>query len=417
MRIPEKVFLLNLFWRASQVITRNIFTFSIFYFASYFLLKDDFGIYNYVLSFAFLICLFVDFGISTAVSKFTAEFSVNSKFSVNNLAGLAVLLISGMALLVGTAVFLGRSFLTKENFSNLVWLYPFILFFPLTSLFDGLFRGAKRFKELSLITFISGLISMVFFYFLIRYYGLKGAFLSQDIFYLSMLCGFLIRFNKIDFSINRALLIYTAKYTLVLGLIGVFMFFSTRVDILFLGHYNFFTEVAYYEIISKLLALLLIPYLVIGHVISPDFTRQYENGNYIWVRKRMKVIILFSFLSSALISVGIYFFMPFIFETFFQKYYTESFIYMSTIMLILIFSGLFNSIIPLVAIATGHARLGMYFIVVVGVFNLILDYFSINYWGMWGLIYSTVILKSLANIGFVFLYYRMLRVDTKYYIN
>ena len=78
---------------------------------------------------------------------------------------------------------------------------------------------------------------------------------------------------------------------------------------------------------------------------------------------------------------------------------------MGRIMLVLFFSNMLNGFIPLIAIATGHARWGMYFIVTVGILNVIFDYISITHWGIWGLIYSTVILKSMANISFIGYYY------------
>jgi len=397
--------IINIIWRALQTIGRNGFSFVIFYLASLFLPKEDFGVYNYILKIAFFIALFVDFGISMAVSKYTAEYDLLRKEKIKPLLINGFIIISILALMAVVAISCVDTFYLHGRYRNLMFLLPLFLFVPLTSLFDAVFRGLKRFKELSVISITTGLISLFFFYVLIKKYGLAGAFYSQDIFYFTMFIGFWMRFRVMPFKFDKIIFSETIRYALMIGVIGVFMFLSTQVDALFLGYYGYYTELGYFEIVCRFLTLLMMPYLIIGHVLAPDFTRHFVDKNYSWVKNKLKQSVIFSFISSFLICVALYFALPFIFEIFFAKYHSAELHKMSNIMLFLIFTNMLNGFIPLIAIATGHARWGMYFIVAVGVLNVGFDYFTITHWGVWGLVYATVIIKSMANISFIGYYY------------
>ena len=397
--------IVNLFWRTLQIIARNGFSFLIFYLSSLFLPKDDFGYYNYILKIAFFITLFIDFGISVAASKFTAGYDLTDKEKIKPLMINSIIIIALLASVAVIIVYCSNIFLLNHKYDNLIHLLPLMFLVPLTSLFDAVFRGQKRFKELSVITFLTGLISLFLFYFLIKEYGLKGAFYSQNVFYLAMLIGFWLRFKIIHFKFDKSIFNETYKYFLTIGVIGVFMFLSTQVDVIFLGYYGYLTEVGYFEIIFRFLTFLMMPYVIIGHVLSPDFTRNFIARNYQWIKHKLKMSIGFSLISSTIVCLLLYFALPFIFEHFFTKYNSYEMQKMSNIMLVLIFSNMLNGFIPLIAIATGHARWGMYFIVGVGILNVAFDYITITHWGFWSMIYVTVILKSLANILFIGYYY------------
>ncbi len=397
--------LLNIFWRSLQIIARNGFSYVIFYLASFFLLKEDFGYYNYILKITFFLALFVDFGISMAASKYTAEYDTINKTHIKSLLSNSIILILLSGITVTIISLLLNYFFFGGQYNNMLYLCPLFFLVPLTSLFDGVFRGLKRFRELSYLTIITGIISVIGFYFLIKFYGLKGAFYSQNLFYLLILIGLSFQYGYIPLKFNKDIFSSTIRYALIIGVIGIFMFLSTQVDVLFLGYFEYYTEVGYYEIIFRFLTFIMMPYTIIGHVISPDFTKHYTLKNYTWIRHKLKFSIVFSLLGSIIICLILYYFLPLIFELFFPKYNTFELHKMGRIMLVLFFSNMLNGFIPLIAIATGHARWGMYFIVTVGILNVIFDYISITHWGIWGLIYSTVILKSMANISFIGYYY------------
>jgi O-antigen/teichoic acid export membrane protein len=69
-------YLKNFIWRALQMISRQGIGLAILLIAAKLLPTKEFGIYNYLVAFAFLFTLLADFGISRAVTKFTAEYNV-----------------------------------------------------------------------------------------------------------------------------------------------------------------------------------------------------------------------------------------------------------------------------------------------------------------------------------------------------
>lgn len=401
-----KTLLGNLTWRTLQVFARNGFSYAIFYMASLFLTKEDFGYYNYILKIAFFVILFVDFGISMAVSKFTAEYAPEeNKEKIKSLLSNGIVFILVLGIMASIATVVANVFIFKGIYNHILFLIPLFFLVPLSSLFDGVLRGTKQFRILSLITLLTGIISFFFFILLIKKFALMGAFYSQNIFYLLMLSGYWLYFRIIPARPDKKIFVKLTHYAFVIGVTGIFMFLSTQVDVLFLGAFKYYTQIAYYEIIFKFLAFVVMPFTIAGHVISPDFTNRYVQRNYTWVRLKLKQSVILSFIAATAITVLLYFTFPFIFKTFFIKYNTHDLIRMSHIALVLFFSNMLNGFIPLLAIATGHARWGMYFIIVVGVLNVLFDYISIVYWGVWGLIISTVILKSMANMLFIGYYY------------
>lgn len=401
-----KTLLGNLTWRTLQVFARNGFSYAIFYMASLFLTKEDFGYYNYILKIAFFVILFVDFGISMAVSKFTAEYATEENMGkIKSLLSNGIIVILILGILASITTLVVNTYVFRGVYNNLIYLIPLYFFVPLSSLFDGVLRGTKQFRILSLITLLTGIISFFFFILLIKKFALTGAFYSQNIFYLLMLGGYWLYFRVIPAKPDKKIFVKLTQYAVVIGVTGVFMFLSTQVDVLFLGAFGYYAEIGYYEIIFKFLAFVVLPFTIAGHVISPDFTNRYMQKNFKWVRHKLKQSVVLSFIVATAITLLLYFSFPVIFETFFKKFNTHDLIRMSHIALILFFSNMLNGFIPLLAIATGHARWAMYFIIAVGVLNVFFDYISIVYWGVWGLIISTVILKSTANILFIGYYY------------
>src|SRR3989338_4322157 len=84
----------NFIWRSLQVFGKQGITFLIFILAARLLSQFEFGIYNYVLAIVFFLILFGDFGISTATSKYVAEYNITNKNKLK-----AVLFNSGIIIL------------------------------------------------------------------------------------------------------------------------------------------------------------------------------------------------------------------------------------------------------------------------------------------------------------------------------
>ena len=66
-------------WRSLQISGKGGITFLIFILCAKLLTPYYFGIYNYALAIIFFLILFGDFGISTATSKYVAEYNITDK--------------------------------------------------------------------------------------------------------------------------------------------------------------------------------------------------------------------------------------------------------------------------------------------------------------------------------------------------
>ena len=69
----------NLIWRGLQVLGKQGVIFAILILAAKLLDPYTFGVYNYILAIILFLVMFGDFGISTATSKYVAEYNATDK--------------------------------------------------------------------------------------------------------------------------------------------------------------------------------------------------------------------------------------------------------------------------------------------------------------------------------------------------
>jgi teichuronic acid exporter len=205
----------NFTWRALQIFGKQGITFLIFILCAKLLNPYDFGIYNYILAVVFFLIIFGDFGISTATSKYVAEFNATDKSRLKLVLfnSLIIILVLGSIVTILTLVF-GERFL-GDKFYYIIYALPLLFLAPITSLYDGIFRGLKRFKELAVISLSVGVFSLVFVYLLITNYGLIGALIAQVLFYLLLTLVLSLRYGNLYFKIDKALIKKVFSYSLV----------------------------------------------------------------------------------------------------------------------------------------------------------------------------------------------------------
>ena len=176
--------IVNLFWRGLQLTVKDGVSFVIFLIAAKLLDPFEFGIYNYLLAVVFFLILFGDFGISVAASKYVAEYHAIDPTKVKYVLFNAGLVILAMTILATAATLLGGPCYLQEKYRSALFVLPVVFLAPITSLYDGIYRGLKRFRQLALLSTGVSVTSLGFIYALIREYGLTGALISQNLFYL-----------------------------------------------------------------------------------------------------------------------------------------------------------------------------------------------------------------------------------------
>ena len=404
--------ILNVFWRGLQLAVKDGVTFVIFILAARLLSPYEFGVYNYVLAVIFFLILFGDFGISVAASKYVAEFQVTNpeelKYVLFN-AGLVILVLTILISIV-TLLF-GPRFLSDKHL-YVLYILPVVFFAPMTSLYDGIYRGLKRFKLLALLSTGTSLISLGFIYFLIYKYGLIGALISQNLFYLLLFLILALFYRDFVFKPNRKILKSVGFYALVIGIIHVSAFLYTRVDILVLGYYDLIVEIGYYEIVNKVLMIMQLPFLVYAQVKAPDMVASYCRDGSPFILRKLTSYVKHATAISALLSLLLVFTVPWILKHFLTAYYLPNVLVILYIFLFLfVFQNVSNLVGNTFIISTGHARINMINIIVFGLLSLILDILFVNYFGFMGIAYAKLIVMILGSLSLIMLYRHALKKE------
>lgn len=402
--------ILNVFWRGLQLVVKDGVSFVIFILAAKFLNPYDFGVYNYVLAVIFFLILFGDFGISVAASKYVAEYQVTNpeklKYVLFN-SGLVILALT----IVVTAItlLLGPDFL-QDKYLYVLYILPVIFLAPMTSLYDGIYRGLKKFRQLALLSTGVSVLSLGFIYFLIRKYGLTGALLSQNLFYLLLFLTLALGYRDFLFKPNREILKSVGFYALVIGIIHVSAFLYTRVDILVLGAFNLIVEIGYYEIVNKVLMLMQLPFLVYAQVQAPDIVASYCREGSADILRKMTSYIKYATAISLLLAVLLGLAMPWVLRRFLPEYYLPDVIRILYIFLFLfIFQNVSNLVGNAFVISTGHARINMINIIIFGILNLFLDILLVRHYGYMGIAYAKLLVVILGSLSLIILYRHVLK--------
>jgi len=396
----------NFIWRSLQIFTKQGITFLIFILCAKLLSPYDFGIYNYILAVVFFLVIFGDFGISTATSKYAAEYNATDKNKLKAILfnSLIIILSFGSIVTLLTILF-GKCFL-KEKYEFVSYTLPLLFLAPISSLYDGIFRGLKRFKELAIISLSVGSPSVVLVYFLVKNFGLIGALISQNLFYFILVIALISVYKNFYFQFNKKLMKTVINYSLVIGISTVAYFLYSRVDILILGHFGYVREIGYYELINKFLAILIIPFTMLAQVIAPNITAYFTKKNYFIIKEKLSLFLKRIIPLSIFIAFLFYFFLPWLIKIFLSDYFVKEMLISIAILTFLIPTkiwGVFQT--QSFIVATGHAKIIAISTLIGGILNIIFDVIFINWVGFVGVFWVTLIIHSI-NILFQTIYYK-----------
>ncbi len=397
-------------WRLTQILTKQGSSALMFFIATYFLTKGEMGIYNYMSSALFLMIVFADFGISTATSKYVAQYNSISKEKVGRVlfnSGIIIFLASILVILFLT-IFSQKIF--PEYYRYLYYAFPFIFIYPLTSLLDGIYRGLKRFKVLAIVSICTGILGVLSSYFLVTAYGLVGAILTQVVFFSIYAFILLLLHRGYEFKYDSKIVKDIISYSIYFGIATLGYFLFSKVNILILGSYNLLEEIAVYELLNKIFAIYLIPFTVLGQVLAPNVVEMFSLKRYEGVRQLFRKSLIY-FFSIALLFIPISIFLTkFGIGVLFPEY--SNGILLSLLLPVALTSA---KAIPVLVIntglitSTGHAKYMAIENVIVGVLNVLINIFVIQIYGYVGVVWVTLILQSISLVVLYTVYYRKLK--------
>jgi O-antigen/teichoic acid export membrane protein len=403
----------NFIWRCLQVFGKQGVTFLIFILCAKLLSPYEFGIYNYLLAIIFSLILFGDFGISTATSNYVVEQSVKNKEKLDYILFNSGIIIVILTILISFFTLIIGPLYLKDKYQYIFYLLPMILLAPLTSLYDGVYRGLKKFKQLALISVVIGIFSIVLVYFLVHKYGLIGALISQSVFYCLLLFSLAISFKGFKFKIrfDKQLIKSITSYSILLGLSSIGYVLYTRIDVLVLGHFGYIEEISYYEVINKIFILILLPVLILSTVVAPNTTKNFSLKRYSYIKKKIRKEVFGLIVAGIVVSLGLYFISPFIFKEFLNEYDLSVLTsVMNLTLLVLPFRFFSNYLTGSYIVAGGFAKLSTVTLLIFGILNLVLDIILIKSFGLIGIIYSTLIVQiSFALSKDLYFYFKIIK--------
>lgn len=405
--IRKKPFINNLFWRGVQIAIKQITNFLIFFLSAKLLTPNELGIFTYAFRIITMLSLLSDFGFSTATSNFVAELHVRSPTLVNKLKFNVILLVLLFSLFLSAVFLLLAPSLLPDTYEYSRKLLPLLAIVPLISLFDGIYRGQKQFKKLSVLYIITNLISIIPVYLLISKTRLNGTIWAQILYYAVQLIILWIGNANIVFRFDKSMIFKIAKYSGIIGIGNIGAFLLTNFNSLILGIFKYLEEVAYYEFANKLFTLIMLASLIYSQVLAPEISCTFIGKEKISIIHKLKshsgiIVVIFT-----IISILVGFATPIILQTYFPQYnnkFTITYIYsfLAIIPLRAIGDILFTAFI----IPTGQARLSTIINISSGLINVPLSIILIILLGPIGVCVSMVLISLVSIIVAYILYYK-----------
>ena len=398
-------------WRLLQILFKQGTTALMFFIATYFLTKEDMGIYNYVSSALLLLALITDFGISTSASRYITVYKEEDKEKVKKVFFNSSIIILGISILVATFfVLFGDSLFLAGSRQYLIYALPMIFVYPMTSLMDGIYRGLKHFKKLSVLTMLNSLVGIGASYFLVTSFGLLGAVISPLVFFTSYLILLIILYDEYQFKIEKKILKDIITYAFFFGIAAIGNYLFSKVNILILGKYNLMEEIAVYELVTKFNTEFLLPFIVLGAVIAPNVVEIFSRKEHQQLGVLFKRLLLLTVLMGIIFIPVSMFLSRCLIGIIFPVYLGEI---LNSLLLPVVLTH--AVVVPVVVInagmitSTGHAKLMAIQNILAGIVNVVLNILVIERYGYVGVVWVTLAVQLVSTIVLYLVYYSKLK--------
>jgi O-antigen/teichoic acid export membrane protein len=379
-------------WRGAQLIVKQGMNIFIFFIVAHLVDPGKVGLYSYVSSIAVLLGLVGDFGISTATSKYVAEYSKTDQTKLKSIVASSFILIATVAATLSLGFIVINTYILHMQVSYVLFIVILTFLIPISYLYDGIFRGLKRFKYLSLITMGIGIVFVIPIYFLVQKYGIYGAMVSQIVFYSILIIALAIAHKELSFRIDRSVLKNIATYSFICGVAAVGYQIFSRTDIVLLGHYGYLDQIATYDFLNRIFMILSGPFAILAQVIAPNFTHLNMRGEYKSIHSHLKKYTLLTMLAAVTIGTISMFLIPIFVKQFYPAYYNDLlFQILPFSVMIFVFYASALTVDLGIIIPTGHAKIMTIFYSVLAIFNVVLSIILLRLMGYMGPIYATLI--------------------------
>jgi len=385
-------------WRLTQVLFKQGTTAIMFFIATYFLTKEDMGVYAYVSSMLLLLALFTDFGISTSTSRYVALYNSEDKEKVKRIffnVSLVILVATVVVLVI--FIFL-KDILSVQYPDYLLLTLPMIFIYPMTSLMDGIYRGLKEFKKLALFTILNSVVGIGGAYLLVTNFGLNGTVVAPLLYFSSYLIILLIAYRGYQFVLDRKIVKDVTTYAMYFGIAALGHYLFSKMNVLILGSQNLLEEVAVYELLNKINTELLLPFIVLGQILAPNVVEDFSKKRFENIQKQFRKNLVLTLLA-AIIFLPLSILITFVAVNLFFPIYSGDILQS----LLLPVALTFSTAVPVVVIntgmitSTGHGKLMAIQNIITGIVNVLLNLFIIKSHGYIAVVWVTFAVQLISN--------------------
>jgi O-antigen/teichoic acid export membrane protein len=390
----KQTILKNTFWLYFSEIVSKGLRLLVFIYIIRILGPQNFGIFEYFLSFVGIFFLFADFGTSTIFIREYQQQQDKEK-QTNIFFSLKIILAVIFSLLA-----LGGYFFSKK-FDGFLFYFSFVLFYFLMhienffeSFFIALEKTEKKFifnTLMSLFLFIFVFLGLTFFKNILAVIlaYILSAFLGIIFAYLLTLSE-----TKIKFFFDSQLAkhyLYNGLPLVLFGLLG-YVFFTT--DKIILAHLRSIEEIGYYSLASRIISVLFVIPSLFNTALYPYLAKKIGEKEERKVRFLFKNIILGSIISGFFITLVVFLLAPIVIPIFFGSKYNPSIKILQAFVWIIIF--VFPTVFLDYFLISNHRQWLDFWITIIPAFlNVILNFVLIPFYGVYGAVYSSISAQAL----------------------
>ena len=279
----------HILWRFIQTFGKQGVIFIMFFVSSKYLTPLEFSTYTYVFVIINIFVLFCDFWVSSSISKYAADFKYQKSEKLKQIVPtftLSILIIFFILLFLLMAFW--NIFFSKDEYLYLLLSSSLIFFIPMIGIYDGIYRWIQKFKHLWIINSIVWIIGICVFVICIKNYWLKWAFIWQLIYNIILYFSLLLLLPiKNTWKFNKEIFQTITKYAVYIWLATVGYTLFIKADIISMRYFGYMLEIWHYELVTRILDILILPFILIGQVMWPKNNSLFIENKSGALRKNM----------------------------------------------------------------------------------------------------------------------------------
>ena len=312
----------NIAWRFLQTFGKQGVIFVMFLISAKLLSPLEFSTYTYVFVIINIFVLFCDFGISSSVSKFSADFIVKKDTRIHNIIPTFSFFIFWISLAITIVLLtLWKTFFSQDEYSYLLISSILIFFIPMIGIYDGLYRWNKEFKKLSIINVFAWILWIIIFVFCIKTWWIIWAFIWQILYnFILYILLFIYSPIKNTWKFHKGVFTQFSKYAVYIWVATIWYALFVKADIVAMRQFWYMLEIWHYELVMRFIDILILPFILIWQVIWPNKNKFFLERKYKVVQKNMIRDSFIIWWIWVIISIGIYYWSTVFFQSLFSWY-------------------------------------------------------------------------------------------------